>query len=1034
MISRTGLSAWLRVPLLLRALTWAGRNLPCWPGWPVCFLALFFAGPLSAEQASLREFGPADGLESLGVQAAAQDAEGFLWVGTQNGLYRFDGVRFRRVGTAQGLAWISALAPQGDGLWVATFDGLWWWHQGQLAAVPGPDGKPLKIVGPDALAPAANRNLWVATKDGLHRVMPTRDGGGWRVERALPEDPRRPWLQQVEDGLAALSDGTLWFACGSALCRLREGEVERFGPESGVPVARWDCLRPGSKGSLWARGGAHLLELAPGAERFVRHADAGLESDEVSAYPLAEDAQGRILTATRSAVLRWDGRRWERFGGASGLSFHVRVGALLADREGGLWLGALGAGLLQWRGYAHWETWSSGDGLPSDEVWRFLRAGPDASHPLYVGTGRGVAVLDPQARRFRPLASNASGAVDIGALAVDAKGSLWAGTWGGQVVRHGGAPAGPGRVVASLRSGDTVYGLMPDAPEGALIIGLRQLYRWQPGRAQMLAEAEVGKGDFGCACRDRDGRLWVGGSASLLSPGRGHWQRFDAGGGAVYHIACLHDGSLLVSNGEDGIHRLRLLADGFLRSNETPKLLQGRQVLGLLEDSRGWWWVNTDAGVAAFNGRHWRWLDQQAGLVWGDTSGDSLYEDVDGSIWVGTSRGASRIRAPQALFKPVRGRVSLEEVRSGEHSWPLPQGENNNVRLPWGRDVIEVPLSAPVFTMRSAMRIDYRVLGFDDRWTEAPPDAVRLAGLPPGSYRFEARVVDRDLGVESPASGFGFDIEPPWWRTSQAYAAMVVSVLLLIWLWHGWRVRRVQRHAAALEALIRQRTQELETSRQALRELGAHNILAVEEERRRVARELHDELGQQLVAMRMEMSVLKAGGDAGRPPTGEQWQALRERVDHITGSMRGLVQNLRPPALDGGLAAGLQWLGAEYERSSGNSCRVEVDADARLLEPDVRIMIFRVAQESLNNVLRHAEATSASVQLRHGPYGWDLRIEDDGVGFKTAAPSSGFGLLSMQERAQLVGGVLSIDTGPGRGTRVHLHLPERRRPDTTEST
>ncbi|HEY9108883.1 MAG TPA: diguanylate cyclase [Roseateles sp.] len=690
-----------------------------------------------------------------------------------------------------------------------------------------------------------------------------------------------------------LRDGTPWFACSKALCRLRDGSVQVFGAERGVPAARWDRLMQARDGSLWARGGTHLLQLLPGADRFTEFAGGGLDVDEVGPYPLVEDAQRRIVTATRGAMLRWDGQQWQRFGAASGLDFPGRLRALVADREGGLWLGALGTGLMQWRGYGEWEAWTERDGLLSDVVWRFLRAGPNAAQPLYVGTGKGVAVLDGRTRRFGALASNATGATDVGALALDAQGSLWAGTWGGQVIRYVGAPAGQGRVETALGKGDKIYGLQVEGPEGALIIGEEHVHGWQPGFGRQppwaVEVAGLNNPLFGSSCRGRDGRLWIASSGGLLSQWDGQWRIFKADVDDASALACLRDGSLLESSGNKGLRRLRLEGDHFRSSDVTPPMLQGRQVSALLEDRRGWWWVATDAGLAVSNGSHWRWLDRQAGLVWNDTSGEGLYEDVDGSLWIATSRGASHLLAPEGLFQPVRGKVVIEEVRVGARRLSLTAGEGS-LSFAWTHDAIEVPLSVPIYRFRHALRIEYRVTGFDDRWMLAPADGVRLTGLPPGAYRFEARVVDRELGVESPVSGFGFEVEPPWWRTPQAYATAALGIVALGWLAHRWRLRRVTRHAAALETLVRQRTQELEASRHQLLELATRDGLTGVWNRRAVMEILERELGRAkrerlpLTLLLADIDHFKRINDSLGHPAGDA--VLREFVKRLTATVR----------------------------------------------------------------------------------------------------------------------------------------------------
>ena len=207
-----------------------------------------------------------------------------------------------------------------------------------------------------------------------------------------------------------------------------------------------------------------------------------------------------------------------------------------------------------------------------------------------------------------------------------------------------------------------------------------------------------------------------------------------------------------------------------------------------------------------------------------------------------------------------------------------------------------------------------------------------------------------------------------------------------------------------------------------LRRLGEHNARSLEEERKRVARELHDELGQQLAALRMEVSVLRVHAAGKRPPHPHQLDALLLRVDSAMTGMRSLVSQLRPPALDGGLTAAIEWLATEFGKVSGVDIDVNIDPVVRGLSPDTATMIFRIAQESLNNVRRHAHARHVELCLRLESDGWVLTVADDGIGFEPANERAGYGLLGMEERARLLGGVLKIRSAPGEGATIELRV------------
>jgi len=279
-------------------------------------------------------------------------------------------------------------------------------------------------------------------------------------------------------------------------------------------------------------------------------------------------------------------------------------------------------------------------------------------------------------------------------------------------------------------------------------------------------------------------------------------------------------------------------------------------------------------------------------------------------------------------------------------------------------------------------------------------------------------------------------VERAWHETAPAYAAFAMATVLLAALLVRMRTRMLERRAAELGVIVASRTEELqertrqlEASHEAIRDLGAHNARALEEERKRVARELHDELGQQLAALNLEVGVMGARSNAGSVLPPQDWSELRSRVGRLTASMRRLVADLRPVALDAGVDAALEWLAAEFTRNTGVPCRLGVDLGGGCLDADSAIVVFRVAQESLNNVRRHAQARQVRMSLELVGDHWQLTVSDDGKGFDPTRRHAGYGLLGMEERAGLVGGSLEISSHPGAGTTVRLTLTGQPSPE-----
>ncbi|REE23720.1 PAS domain S-box-containing protein [Paraburkholderia sp. BL27I4N3] len=230
--------------------------------------------------------------------------------------------------------------------------------------------------------------------------------------------------------------------------------------------------------------------------------------------------------------------------------------------------------------------------------------------------------------------------------------------------------------------------------------------------------------------------------------------------------------------------------------------------------------------------------------------------------------------------------------------------------------------------------------------------------------------------------------------------------------------------------------QELFESRNQLRELSAYMEAIREEERKRIAMEIHDELGQLLTALKMDVSLLKMrlGQD---PDAMRKAEDMRELVERTIWMVRNVANHLRPVALNFGVVSALEWLVEDFIRRHGIPCQLHINGGEPVLPETCATAVFRIVQASLTNVGRHAHATRADVTLTSTASALKLHVSDDGCGFDPYMARTGYsyGLLGMQERARLIGGAMTIDSAPGMGTAISIYIPHTggaendRRPD-----
>lgn len=269
--------------------------------------------------------------------------------------------------------------------------------------------------------------------------------------------------------------------------------------------------------------------------------------------------------------------------------------------------------------------------------------------------------------------------------------------------------------------------------------------------------------------------------------------------------------------------------------------------------------------------------------------------------------------------------------------------------------------------------------------------------------------------------------QEPTWRTLQYWhlGIWLLGLMAIYAFWFFSRRRAIEQ--AHSEEELRRHRQQLEESEARLRELAAFLQTVREEERTRIARELHDELGQALTALRIDLGWLRGKCAQLGPPVAERVASAFGVVEHSVVSLRRISEDLRPAMLDSlGLAAAVEHHVTQFSQRTGIPCDLIMNREEFDLDGNLATAVFRIIQEALTNVARHADASEVSVRIEQADDGLRLTVEDDGRGFSGGGDRKTFGLLGMRERVTMLGGALEVDGTPGQGTRISGWLPFRR--------
>jgi diguanylate cyclase (GGDEF)-like protein len=793
--------------------------------WALGFLALeLLVCACEAQQYSFSTL--TQGLGNLNVKCIAQDPAGYLWVGTENGLYRFDGREFREFGAQDGLPAhsIQSLFEGPDGtLFVGTTSGIYVKRlDGQFAQIrpPAPFTDFSQRIGTVFTALAADRVV-TADRSGAF-LMRRDDSGGWSAE-AMHLDGQFIW------SVLSAPDGGLWYGCDSDLCHFKDGKTTHLRAVLNLPEERWLHLLLARDGHLWIRGAAHIGEIVLSENRFEGR-DLPVQSNAAPYSDLAQDEAGRVVASQGSAFGIWQNGHWSMITTANGLT-HYDISNLFVDREGSLWFGVVGHGLTRWVGQDQWEGYTTANGLSDDIVWATLR---DRKGRLWIGTESGLDVLLPGSNQAKPWQSSGVQTARSGSLAEGPDGAVWMGSAAGNLARID----PQGRVGAQWKVPE-VYRVLSDgthrvwaATDGGLFVVDTTAPDRSPHRVDDAAFAHPRQrfSDLTLeAVPGKPSRLWAAADDGIYEMDETGWHHVDPGlsGLIPSEIAVDSKGNLWASGAFPGVLRLRIEGGRVVESEHVvrPRLLS-EQVVALLVDHRGWVWVGQDAGVSVFDGHNWRSLTQDDGLIWNDVDSYALAEDGDGSIWIGTSAGLSHLMHPQALSAGPAPAPVFSQITFGNKK------VDNDAEIPWSASPLSISISTLSYRDASHMRIRYRLLGMESDWVETSERSLRYPRLEPGSYQFQTQAVDGTGGVLSPQQEISFVITPRWWQSGPLRLVVVLLTAVGVVLAWRWSLQLVVRQKRQLESAVGRRTEDLQRektdllhAREQMRHFAEHDDL-----------------------------------------------------------------------------------------------------------------------------------------------------------------------------------------------------------------
>ncbi|HVV00980.1 MAG TPA: two-component regulator propeller domain-containing protein [Verrucomicrobiae bacterium] len=964
-----------------------------------------------------------DGLPDNVIQAITQTSDGFLWAGTRKGLARFDGMEFATFDSKN----TPALRKSSITALCATHDGALW---------IGSDGGGL-----------------VRMKNGTFAVYGKVDGLAGENVHVIYES----------------SDGSLWIGTDTGLSRYQDGKFFNYRQKDGLLSATVTHIREDRDGNLWIATAKGLNRLRVGGAVDSFAMPNRLPNDSVRG--ICQDRGGRIWVGSNKGLLWYN---W--FWGASFYAYDTQYGlsdpfvsAICEDTAGNLWVGTY-SGLNRFQ-QGRFFSQLDNEGLPFDRVNTLFE---DRQGDLWVGTKEGLVRLVPQRftayTRQNDLTHN-----NVTSVLQDRAGNLWLGTWGGGLDELRGEKVTAYRSTNGL-SQDLILSLCEgkdgsiwagaDFDGGLLRLkdGKENHYTWKDGlpNAGLRVLHEDSNSNLwigtsrGLACfkngkftiytkkdglagnvikaihEDARGKLWVGTEGGLSCFERGQIVNYTRANGlsdtninAVIEDAA---GNLWVGTESGGLNRFH---DGGFTAYTTRDGLFSDQIFSILDDHAGWLWMSSSKGVFrarkadldAFDAGEIKSIpspgyDKSDGMespLCNNIGQPAGWRTSDGRLWFPTTKGVVSLDPAAITRDAIPPVVYIREIIADRKQLlglsgglvKTSAGSEAELRAPPGRGEVEFQYAALNLSAPQKSRFRYRLEGIDSDWVDAGARrAAYYNNLPPGHYKFHVSASNADGVWNRDGASISLVLLPHYWQTWWFRAFLVLLTLgtasgIVLYVTRSRMQRKLN--------LLNQRH-------------------AIETERGRIAKDIHDDLGSSLTR------ILMLGERAEEGLTNRE--DVQFQVHKIVDSARRTIQaldeivwavNPESDTLDG-LVGYITHYADEFFESTGIRCRLEIPVDlpSSALSAELRHNLFLLVKEAFNNVVRHSRAETVTVSVSANESTARITISDDGCGFDPNAVltrQNCSGVANMRDRMRQMGGEFQVLSRPGGGTRLEFSVP-----------